>query len=173
MAFPAVFGSTPLEVGQLLIMPAYLWMLGIAVLFMLLLQVFFSYTMLGKAMRAAAQNRNAAFLMGINVFHMDALAAAISAGLGGVGGILVAPIFFADTAMGALAGLKGFAAAVLGGIGSIPGAIAGGVILGLSENLSASLISSVYRDAVAFVILITVLLLKPSGLLGKKGGMKA
>lgn len=173
LAFPAVFGSTPIKVGQILIMPAYLWMLGIAVLFMLLLQLFFSYTMLGKAMRAAAQNRNAAFLMGINVFHMDALAAAISAGLGGVGGILVAPIFFADTAMGALSGLKGFAAAVLGGIGSIPGAIAGGIILGLSENLSASLISSVYRDAVAFIILIAVLLLKPSGLMGKKGGMKA
>lgn len=173
LAFPPVFGSTPLKVGELIIMPAYLWVLGIAVLFILLLQLFFSRTILGKAMRAAAQNRSAASLMGINVFHMDSLAAAISGALGGVGGILVAPIFFADTAMGALAGLKGFAAAVLGGVGSIPGAIVGGVILGLSENLSASLISSIYRDAVAFVILITVLLVKPSGLLGRKGGVKA
>ncbi len=173
LAFPAVFGDKPIRIGQIVIMPAYLWMLGIALAFIVLLQLFFTRTILGKAMRAAAQNRNAAFLMGINVFHMDALAAAISAGLGGVGGILVAPIFFADTSMGALAGLKGFAAAVLGGFGSIPGAIAGGVILGLSENLSASLISSAYRDAVAFVILIAVLLLKPSGLLGKKGGIKA
>lgn len=173
LAFPSVFGSTPIRIGTVVIMPAYLWMLGIALAAIALLQVFFTYSILGKALRATAQNRNAAFLMGINVYRMDALAAAISAGLGGVGGILVAPIFFADTSMGILAGLKGFAAAVLGGFGSIPGAIAGGVILGLSENLSASLISSAYRDAVAFLILIGVLLLKPSGLLGKKGGIKA
>ena len=127
-------------------------------------------TLLGKSIRATAQNRNAAYLMGINVFRMDSIASFISAGLGAVGGILIAPIFFADTNMGALAGLKGFAAAVLGGFGSIPGAIAGGVILGLTENLSASLISSTYRDAVAFIILIGVLLLRPNGLMGKVRG---
>jgi len=170
MSFPPVYGDKPIKVGQIILLPSYLWVLLISVMFIILLQLFFTKTILGKAMRASAQNRNAAFLMGINVFFMDSLASAISAGLGAVGGILVAPIFFVETEMGALAGLKGFAAAVLGGFGSIPGAIAGGVILGLAENLAASLISSTYRDAVAFIILIGVLLLKPNGLLGKKAG---
>lgn len=168
--FPAVFGDSPIQFGRIVLMPAYIWILILAVAAMICLQLFFTKTLMGKSMRAAAQNRNAAMLMGINVFKMDSLASAISAGLGGIGGILVAPIFFVETEMGALAGLKGFAAAVLGGFGSIPGAIAGGLILGLAENLSASLISSVYRDAVAFVILIGVLLLKPSGIMGKKDG---
>lgn len=99
---------------------------------------------------------------------MDSLAAAISAALGGIGGVLIGPIFYVETEMGALAGLKGFAAAVLGGFGSIPGAITGGVVLGLAENLSARYISSVYKDAIAFVILIAVLLAMPNGILGGK-----
>lgn len=170
LPFPPVFGDKPLSFGSVVLMPSYLWVIGIALVAIILLELFFYHTLLGKAMRATAQNRNAAFLMGINIFRMDSLAAAVSAGLGGIGGILIAPIFFADTNMGALAGLKGFAAAVLGGFGSIPGAIVGGVILGVAENVSASLISSTYRDAVAFIILIAVLLLRPSGLLGKKAG---
>lgn len=170
LPFPPVFGNKAIKAGSIVLMPSYLWVTGIAVVAIILLELFFSKTLVGKAMRATAQNRNAAFLMGINVFRMDSLAAAISAGLGGIGGILIAPIFFVDTGMGALAGLKGFAAAVLGGFGSIPGAIVGGVILGLAENLSSSLISSSYRDAVAFIILIAVMLLRPNGLLGKKAG---
>lgn len=170
LPFPPVFGSKPIKAGSIVLMPSYLWVIGIALVSIILLELFFSKTLLGKAMRASAQNRNAAFLMGINIFRMDSLAAAISAGLGGIGGILIAPIFFVDTGMGALAGLKGFAAAVLGGFGSIPGAIVGGIILGLAENLSSSLISSTYRDAVAFIILIAVMLLRPNGLLGKKAG---
>lgn len=170
LSFPPVYGSNPIRLNSIVLMPSHLWILLIAVAFIVLLQLFFTMTLLGKSIRATAQNRNAAYLMGINVFRMDSIASFISAGLGAVGGILIAPIFFADTNMGALAGLKGFAAAVLGGFGSIPGAIAGGVILGLTENLSASLISSTYRDAVAFIILIGVLLLRPNGLMGKVRG---
>lgn len=168
MSFPPVFGSVPVKIGSVIIMPAYLWITGIAVAAIILLQIFFKKTLIGKAMRATAQHRDAASMMGINIFKTDSFAAAISAGLGGIGGVLVGPIFFVETEMGALAGLKGFAGAVLGGFGSVPGAIVGGVILGLAENLSATLISSAYRDAFAFLILIGVLVLKPNGILGKK-----
>lgn len=168
MSFPPVFGGDPVKFGSIVIMPSYLWIIAIAVFSIILLQFFFKKTLAGKAMQATAQHRDAALMMGINIFKSDSLASAISAGLGGIGGVLVGPIFFVETEMGAIAGLKGFAAAVLGGFGSIPGAIVGGVILGIAENLSASLISSAYRDAVAFLILIGVLVFRPNGILGKK-----
>lgn len=168
MAFPPVFGSAPLRFGSVLIMPSYLWVFAIAMTAIVLLQLFLKKTKTGKAMRATAQNRNAASMMGVPVHRMDSLAAAISAGLGGIGGVLVGPIFFVETEMGALAGLKGFAASVLGGFGSLPGAIIGGLVLGLTENLSATFISSTYRDAFAFLVLIVVLVLKPNGILGGK-----
>lgn len=168
MPYPQVFGSDPIYIGSIQIMPAYLAVLCIAALAIVVLQFFFHKTKVGKAIRATAQNRNAAAMMGIPVGKMDSLAAAISAALGGIGGVLIGPIFYVETEMGALAGLKGFAAAVLGGFGSIPGAITGGVVLGLAENLSARYISSVYKDAIAFVILIAVLLAMPNGILGGK-----
>lgn len=167
LLFPPVFGDKPITVGKLVLMPHYLWIIGIAVVVIALLQAFFTLTLPGKAMRATAQNRDAASLMGINVFRMDSLASAISAGLGGFGGVLIAPVFFVTTEMGALAGLKGFAAAVLGGFGTIPGAIVGGLVLEVSESLAASVVSA-YRDAVAFVILIAVLLWRPGGIMGRK-----
>ncbi|MCR4425263.1 MAG: branched-chain amino acid ABC transporter permease [Firmicutes bacterium] len=167
LLFPPVFGDKPVVVGDIVVMPHYLWIVGIAVVVIVLLQAFFTFTVPGKAMRATAQNREAASLMGVNVFRMDSLAAAISAGLGGIGGVLIAPVFFVTTEMGALAGLKGFAAAVLGGFGSIPGAIAGGVVLGVAESMAASVVST-YRDAVAFLILIGVLLWRPGGIMGRR-----
>ena len=169
MPYPPVFGTNPIAIGPVQIMPAYLAVLCIAALCIVLLQLFFQYTKLGKAIRATSQNRDAAAMMGIPIDRMGSIAAAISAGLGGIGGVLVGPIFYVEMEMGALAGLKGFAAAVLGGFGSIPGAISGGVVLGIAENLSARYISSAYKDAIAFVVLIAVLLLKPNGLLGGKG----
>lgn len=170
LLFPPVFGEQPLRIAGITLMPHYLWILGMSLLTITALQLFFTRTVTGKAMRATAQNRDAAALMGIDVFRMDSLSSAIAAGLGGIGGILIAPVFFVQTEMGAMAGLKGFAAAVLGGFGSIPGAIAGGVALGVAENLSTSFVSGTYRDAVAFVILIGILLWRPEGLLGRKGG---
>lgn len=167
LLFPPVYGDKPVTVGPLILMPHYIWIIAIAILVIGSLQAFFTLTLPGKAMRATAQNRDAASLMGINVFRMDSLASAISAGLGGFGGVLIAPVFFVTTEMGALAGLKGFAAAVLGGFGSIPGAIVGGVVLGVTESLAASAIS-IYRDAVAFVILIGVLLWRPGGIMGRR-----
>lgn len=165
--FPPVSGSQPIHLFGVSLLPYYIWVVGISVLCIAAMQLFFRYTRTGKAMRATAQSRDAAALMGIPVHRMDNWASALSAGLSGIGGILVAPIFFVQTNMGALAGLKGFAAAVFGGLGSIPGAILGGTSLGITENLSATLISSTYRDAVAFVILLLVLFWRPSGLLGR------
>ena len=168
MSFPPVFMSVPVKIGSIVIMAAYFWVIGVAVAAIILLQFFFKKTLIGRAMLATAQNRDAASMMGINTFKLDSFAASISAGLGGIGGMLVGPIFFVETEMGAIAALKGFTAAVLGGWGSFPGAILGGIILGLVENLSSTFISSVYRDAVAFLFLIGVLVFKPNGILGKK-----
>jgi branched-chain amino acid transport system permease protein len=165
--FPAVLGSRPVHLAGVTV-PSYdFWVVGIALAAIGLMELFFRRTLTGKAMRATAQDRDAAQLMGVPVHRMDALASAISAGLSGIGGILIAPIFFVQTTMGELAGLKGFAAAVFGGFGSVAGGIVGGAGLGVVENLAASLISSTYKDAVAFVILIAVLFWRPSGLLGR------
>jgi len=166
--FPSVFSDKPISLFGAMVMPDYFLIFGIAIVSIVLLQVFFTYTNTGKAMRACAQNRDVAMLVGINTNIMDPLAMALSAGMGAIGGILVAPIFFVQTEMGALAGMKGFAAAVLGGFGSIPGAIVGGLLLGVIENFSASYISSTFRDAFAFIVLIGVLFVKPTGILGSK-----
>ncbi len=168
LKFPPVFGEQPIKIAGIIIMPHYLWVSLIGLIFILVLHLFFTRTVTGKAMRATAQNRDTAALMGINVRKMDTLAAAISAGLGAVGGILVAPIFFVETNMGSMLGLKGFTSAVLGGFGSIPGSILGGITLGLAENISAGYISSSYKNAVAFIILIIILLIRPTGILGKR-----
>ena len=169
MAYPRVYSADPIHIGPVQIMPSYLTVILVSAAVIIALQFFLSKTKLGKALRATAQNRNAALLMGIPVTKMDMFAAAISAFLGGIGGVLVGPIFYVETEMGAMAGLKGFSAAVLGGFGSVPGAILGGVVLGLSESLGASFISTAYKDAIAFIILIAVLLFMPNGILGGKG----
>ena len=116
--------------------------------------------------------RNVGALMGIDPERSDAVAFAASAGIGAAAGILVAPIFFVTFNMGASVGLKGFVAAVLGGLGTIPGAIVGGFFLGVVESLAGGLISSGYRDAITFALLIVVLWLKPSGLFLRKNRQK-
>ena len=125
-------------------------------------------TRLGQAMRATAQDKETAQLMGIKIDQVVSFTFAIGSALGGAAGVLVG-IYFdsADPMMGFFPGLKGFVAAVLGGIGSIPGAMVGGLILGLIEMLGAVYISR-YKDAIAFAVLIFILLLKPTGLLSRK-----
>lgn len=118
-------------------------------------------------MRATAQNRTAAYLMGIRVGRMTSLTFMLSTILATFGGILLAPVFFATPTMGAMVGLKAFAATVVGGFGSIPGAIIGGLFLGLVEIYGAAYISSMYRDAFGFVVLILVLIIRPQGLFGE------
>jgi branched-chain amino acid transport system permease protein len=132
------------------------------------LEAFFRLTLAGKAMRACAYNPVAARLVGIPAVRMVQLSFGLSAALGAAGGILIAPLTLGVYDMGTMLGLKGFSAAILGGLGSSLGGVLGGLVLGVAESLASGLISSGYRDAVAFLILLLVLFLRPQGLLGGK-----
>lgn len=143
--------------------------LFVALVMMLGLHLLVTRTKLGKAMRAVAQDRETAALMGINVNRTIAFTFAIGSSLAAAAGVMVGMLFNAVVPnMGVMPGLKGFVAAVLGGIGSIPGAMVGGLVLGMAEVLGVALLSSQWRDAIAFAILILVLLYRPSGLLGRR-----
>ncbi len=164
---PAFSGENPihLPIGAT-ILPQHLWIFGITILVMLVLRHFFKNTMIGKAMRAAAVNRRAAALVGISVDRMILLSFALSGALGAVAGMIIAPISTASYDTGIMLGLKGFAAAILGGYGNFAGAILGGFMLGLLESLGAGLVSSQYKDAIAFLVLLLVLFFRPTGILG-------
>jgi branched-chain amino acid transport system permease protein len=130
-------------------------------------------TMAGKIMRAVAVDRDTAALMGIPVQTVLAGTFAYSSVLAALAGILLAPLFFVTSEMGTMVGLKGFVAMIIGGFGSIPGAIVGGLILGLSENLGAYWISSPYKDVIAFVLLLVFLAFRPQGLLPERNADRA
>ncbi len=132
------------------------------------LHLFIKYTRIGKAMRATAQNRKMAMLLGIDADRIISATFIIGSSLAAIGGILIAShVGQINFSIGFIAGIKAFTAAVLGGIGSIPGAMAGGLVLGLCESYATGYISSDYEDALAFLLLIVILILRPSGLLGK------
>ena len=164
---PAFSGEDPihLPVGATML-PQHIWVFGITILVMLSLRHFFRNTMTGKAMRAAAVNRKAAALVGVSADHMILISFALSGALGAVAGMIIAPISTASYDTGIMLGLKGFAAAILGGYGNFAGAILGGVLLGLLESLGAGRVSSQYKDATAFLVLLFVLFLKPTGIMG-------
>ncbi|MBW2248027.1 MAG: branched-chain amino acid ABC transporter permease [Deltaproteobacteria bacterium] len=164
---PAFSGENPIHLlGGGTIVPQHIWIFAITVLVMLMLHYFFKKTLMGKAMRATAVNRRAAALVGISVNRITLFSFAFSGALGAVAGIIIAPISTTSYDTGIMLGLKGFAAAILGGYGNFAGAILGGIILGLLESLGAGLVSSQYKDAIAFFILLLVLFLKPTGIMG-------
>ncbi|HVX99302.1 MAG TPA: branched-chain amino acid ABC transporter permease [Pseudorhodoplanes sp.] len=165
---PPFFGSEPFNIGGATLLPQSLVVLfGVAlVLFALLL--FMNRTLLGKALLATAANRTAAQLTGINTSAIIGVAFAISAVIGAIGGILATPITLTYYDAGTMLALKGFAAAVLGGMGNPVGAVVGGLTLGLLEQFSAGYISSQYKDAVAFIVLLLVLFTMPQGLFGAR-----
>jgi branched-chain amino acid transport system permease protein len=144
------------------------WVLGGAIAVFLALYLFLDRTLLGKAMLATAANRLAARLVGINTAVIMALAFGSSAAIGAVAGILITPITLTSYDTGILLALKGFAGAMLGGMGSPLGAIIGGLLLGLFEAFSAGYLSSTYKDAVAFLTILVVLFVMPSGLFGQR-----
>lgn len=166
-ALPHFSGETPIHFGEVTLLPQSLWVMGGTAALVLAVHLFFNRTLLGKAILACSCNRTAAALVGIDVGRMLLVAYGLSALLGAMAGVLVTPITYTSYDAGVMLGLKGFAAAVLGGMGNPMGAVAGGVILGLVESLAAGLISSDYKDAIAFVILLLVLFLRPSGLFGR------
>lgn len=167
-ALPPFSGDAPLHLGGATLLPQSLWVLGMTVLLVGLVHLFFNRTLLGKALLACSFNRAAAQLVGINVKVMLRLAYGLSAGLGALAGILIAPMTFSSYEAGIMLGLKGFSAAIVGGIGNPMGAVAGGLLLGVLESLSAGLISSGYKDAIAFLFVLMVLFFQPTGLFGHK-----
>jgi branched-chain amino acid transport system permease protein len=169
---PSFSGEKAIRILGAVMLPQHFWILGITIGVVILLHFFFHRTKTGKAMRATAANRVAASLVGIDVNKMVMISFAMSGGLGAVGGMIIAPITTTSYDTGIMLGLKGFSAAILGGYGNMGGAIAGGLLLGLLESLGAGIISSQYKNAIAFFILILVLLFKPTGLLGHGEGKR-
>lgn len=162
LAFPSFFSPVPLKIGSILISPQNFWIIVLTASFMVILYLYFG-TRMGKAMRATQQKKHIAPLMGINVKKVFSLSWAISSALGGAAGVLMAPLLGVSPDMGTIA-IKAFAAAILGGFTSMPGAIVGGFLLGIIENLAGAYISSAMKDITAFVVLILILMIKPTGL---------
>lgn len=165
-ALPAFSGEAPIAIAGATLAPQSLWVIGVTALIVFTLWGFFNRTLTGKAILAVSHNRLAAQLMGISVRRVLLVSFALSAALGALAGILIAPITFTSWDVGVMLGLKGFAAAILGGLGSGPGAVLGGLVLGLLESLGAGYVSSAYKDAIAFIVMLAVLMLMPGGLLG-------
>lgn len=178
-----LFGADPRRVAPLVsgvvnlfgtrVNAQYLIIIGVTVVLLVVQYFVFDRTMIGKQLQATAQNQEMAALLGINTGLMIAATFAYSAVLGAVAGILVAPLFGVTTSLGTVIALKAFAATVIGGFGSVPGAVVGAVFLGLVEIFGAAYVSADYKDAFAFVILIAVLLFRPSGFFGEKIQQKA
>jgi len=166
--FPQVFTNAPFHLGQVTVSIPQVLTFTVALALMVALTLFIRYTKTGKAMRALAQDLEAAQLMGVNVDRIISVTFMIGSALAGAAGVMVGVLIpRIEPLMGIMPGLKAFVAAVIGGIGSIPGAMLGGVLMGLVETLATGFISSTWRDAIAFGLLIVILLFKPSGILGR------
>jgi branched-chain amino acid transport system permease protein len=166
--FPQIIPTTLIDAGPLKVDSQKIIVLGVSIVLMVLLNVVVKYTKTGKAMRAVSFNLDAAKLMGINTDRIIAFTFALGSALAAAGGILVSLLYpRIDPLMGIMPGLKAFVAAVLGGIGNITGAMLGGLIIGMAEVMAVGYGQSTYRDAIAFIILVLILLLKPSGIMGK------
>ncbi len=166
-SFPSPFVSRVYKTSLVTVSRVEIIILIVSFMLMLGLTFLIQKTKIGIAMRATAQDKDTASLMGININKVITVTFAVGSALGAAAGVMVGIYFRSVTPMmGLMPGLKGFVAAVLGGIGSIPGAMLGGLLLGIAEVMGAAYISSQYRDALAFAILIIVLLFKPSGLIG-------
>jgi branched-chain amino acid transport system permease protein len=167
--YPEKLPVIQFELFSVQISSLQIFIFSLSILLMIILNIFISKTKIGKAMRAVAENHIVAQLMGINVNTIISLVFLIGGGLGGIAGVLNG-LYYGSIKynMGFLPGIKAFTAAVLGGIGNIKGAMAGGLILGIVETLAAGYISSENKDIIVFVILILVLLFKPAGIFGKE-----
>lgn len=166
-SLPPLFGGEAIRVGGATILPQSLVVLAGAVIIVILLWAFIDRTMFGKAVIATAANRLAARLVGIDTRIVIGVCFALSAAIGAIAGILVTPITLTGYSAGTLLALKGFAAVMLGGIGSALGAVIGGILLGLLEAFAAGYLSASYKDAVAFLVILAVLFVMPQGLFGR------
>lgn len=175
----ALWGATPqrvvsslsstFQLGPIILTYQKLMILLVGIVLIVIFTLVIKKTALGKMMRAVAQNKTGAVVVGINVKRIYLITFTIAAGLAALAGALIAPTTFVDAHIGQHSIMKAFAVVILGGMGSIPGAVLGGLLLGISETLTAGFILSAFKDLIAFIILIIVLLIKPSGLFGRKG----
>ena len=173
LAFPRPFTVRTYQVGNISFSTIQIVVFTVAILLLVILQYFVQKTKMGMAMRAVSYDKDTAKLMGINIDFIISLTFGIGSALAAAGGVLYGIAYpQINPFMGIMPGLKAFVAAVLGGIGSIPGAVLGAVIMGTVETMSSAFISSTLRDAIAFSILILVLIFRPTGILGKKGTEK-
>ncbi len=168
-SLPAISGEEPLVIMGATLLPQSLWIFGVTGLIALLLWFFFAKTLWGKAMMAAAYNPLAAQLVGIDTRRVVLVSFALAGALGALAGVLITPLAPTHFQVGVMLGLKGFAAAIVGGLGSGLGAIVGGLVIGIAEAMAAGYLASAYKDAVAFVIILLFLVLWPSGLFGLRG----
>jgi branched-chain amino acid transport system permease protein len=164
---PSLFSARALHLGSVVITPQNLGTIGVAVVIVAALFAFFRYTRMGIAMRAVCERPRTSMLMGVDVGKVFSLTWMLSAAVTGLAGVLIAPILNLSTHMGSVA-IPGFAAAILGGWGSIPGAIAGGALLGVLENLAGGYLYSEIKNMVPFLAVLGILLIRPQGLLGEK-----
>ncbi len=170
---PGLFDTPGFEVGGVFMDSQYVAIMVTAAVMVLLQFLIFEKTLLGKKLQATSQDKEMASLLGIPVALMVLITFAYSAALGGLAGVLVAPVLFVSVGMGTIISLKAFAANIIGGFGNIPGAILGGLALGVVETFGAAYVSVPYKDALAFGLLLLFLLIRPQGLFGEKIAEKA
>jgi len=163
--FPHVFSEEAIKISGIVISPVDIWVILVSLGLVILLFLFLKFTTLGISLQASAQNPLASLLMGISVKRVYSMTWAISAMVGAVAGIIISPITFLSANMGFI-GLKAFPAAVIGGFNSIPGAIVGGVIIGISENLAGIYLPLWFKDIFAYVVMMAVLMIRPEGIFG-------
>jgi branched-chain amino acid transport system permease protein len=170
--FPSLFSADPVDVLGARIAQNSIGIIGVSLLVVVLLYLFFEYTRLGIAMRAASMNRRAAQLMGVNVGRVSLVAWALATAISVVSGFLIAPLTFLDFEMMFAVLLKAFAGAILGGFNSLPGAVVGCLVIGVFESLFAAYVSTAFKDTFAFGIIIVVLMFRPQGLFTRQIGKK-
>ena len=166
--FPSVFGEKMINLGDFYIVPQNLWILGIGVVLMILLNYFMKKSKVGIAMRAVSMNRNAAALMGIDMKTITAITYGLSASLAAFAGIMLAPIVKVYSTMGTAIGAKVMIAAVVGGMGNMAGSIVGGLLVGIAEMLGGMYLSTTFKEAFPVILLLVVLMFRSEGLLGQK-----
>jgi branched-chain amino acid transport system permease protein len=167
-AYPGIFGSSGFELGSVFITHSRIIVLVMSLVTMIALYLLVKYSRLGKAMRAVSEDKDTAALMGINIDQVISRTFLIGSALAGIAGVMVGMFYLQiKSTMGFVPGIKAFTAAVLGGIGNIPGAMLGGYALGLAEVIGVQFLPAVYKDVVAFGLLVLILVFKPTGILGE------
>lgn len=171
-SLPPFTENNPINVLNAVLLPQSIWAVGISLVSLIAMHYFFNKTFIGKAVTACVVNRSAARLMGIKPEWMSFISIAVSAGLGAIAGIIIAPISGATYEMGLMIGMKAFVAAVIGGLTNAPAAIIGAFMIGILESFTEGLWTSGYKDAISFALLLIVLFFMPNGLFAKASGKR-